>query len=227
MLTREGRDILAASKQRGWVTEPDAKKLFRLSGLPVPRFAVAADAEKILEKAKEIGYPLVAKVVSERILHKSDVGGVVVGVKNDLELRAVISRFSGFEGYGATLIEEMAGGAELIVGAKSDPQFGPVVLLGIGGTGVEVYQDIAIRMAPLLASDVPAMIRTLKGRSLLEGYRGAPAVNLSALSDLLVMFSKLVMDMATEIESIDLNPVMCTPETCVIADARIITKNQA
>jgi acyl-CoA synthetase (NDP forming) len=116
----------------------------------------------------------------------------------------------------------MAGGIELIVGAKIDDQFGPVILMGLGGTGVEIYQDVAIRMAPLVQPDVKSMIDSLKGRRLLDGYRGADAVDRTKLTRTLLNFSKLVMEIQDQIESIDLNPVLCSAQACVVADARII-----
>ena len=113
---------------------------------------------------------------------------------------------------------------ELIVGAKVDYQFGPVILLGIGGTGVEIYKDSTIRMAPLQERDVRSMVGKLKAHALLEGYRGADPVNLDDLTRLMLAFSSLVKELQDAIESVDLNPVKCSPEKCVIADARIILK---
>jgi len=118
----------------------------------------------------------------------------------------------------------MVSGTELIVGAKIDYQFGPVILLGMGGTGVEIYRDVTLRMAPLSPKDAESMIRCLKAHQLLEGYRGAKPVDLKGLERLLLVFSGLVMDLEEFIESIDLNPVMCSPAKCVIADARIMLK---
>ena len=119
-------------------------------------------------------------------------------------------------------VEPMARGVELIVGATMDRQFGPVVLLGIGGTMVEIYKDTVVRMAPLNADDVRAMVKCLKAKALLEGYRGKPAVSIDPLTDLLVRFSEMAMDLEGEIASIDLNPVMASAEGCIVADARMI-----
>jgi acyl-CoA synthetase (NDP forming) len=119
-------------------------------------------------------------------------------------------------------VEEMVSGTELIVGAKIDYQFGPVILLGIGGTGVEIYQDTTLRMAPLNQQDVDYMINGLKAGQLIKGYRGSEPVNLPALSSLIMTFSALVMEIEKSIESIDLNPVMCNAKRCVVADARIM-----
>jgi len=145
-----------------------------------------------------------------------------VGIESDEALKETYRRFSAVDGFKGVHVEEMVSGLELIVGAKIDYQFGPVVLLGIGGTGVEIYKDVTVRMAPLQEKDVTSMVKSLKARQLLEGYRGSEGVDLGDLTRLLIAFSDLVMGLANEIESIDLNPVKCTKEKCVVVDARII-----
>ncbi len=218
------RNILFASKDVGWVLEPQAKRLFSMAGLNVPRFTMSSTVEEAVRFAHKIGYPIVAKVVSPRIVHKSDCDGVAVGIDTDGELTKTFTRFSQIEGFVGVLVEEMMSGLELIVGAKIDYQFGPVILLGIGGTGVEIYRDITMRMAPLRERDVESMVKGLKASPLLEGYRGSEPINLSELTRLLITFSELVMDLEEFIESIDLNPVICSSTTCVVADARIMLK---
>jgi succinyl-CoA synthetase beta subunit len=224
MLTREVWDILSSSKATGWVLEPEAKRLFSFLGLDVPRFVWAKRVEEAIRFAEEIGYPVVGKVVSPKLVHKSDKNGVEVGIGSDKKLKEVFGRFSEFDGFAGMLVEEMVSGIELIVGAKVDDQFGPVVLLGIGGTGVEIYKDVALRMAPLAPMDVESMIRCLKAHSLLEGYRGSKPVNLEELKRLLKTFSDFAMDLENSFESIDLNPVICSPTRCVVADARIMLR---
>jgi carbamoylphosphate synthase large subunit len=224
MLTDQAQRILAASERRGWVLEPDAKEMMREAGLSVPISGFATTARDALRLAGDIGYPLVAKVVSSTVLHKSDVGGVILGIETELALQEAFSRLSRLDGFTGVLIEEMQRGLELIVGAKIDPQFGPVILLGIGGTGVEIYQDVAIRMAPLTQADVRSMVQSLTGRRLLEGYRGDVAIDMQALARTLITFSAWVVDMQDRIASVDLNPVMCTAAACVVADARIIMR---
>jgi succinyl-CoA synthetase beta subunit len=224
MLTALTKQIISDSKSRGWVLEPDAKRVMQEAGLAVPEFRFATSGEAALKSAGELGYPLVAKVVSPAVMHKTEVDGVAVGIGNDRDLQAVVSRFSAIEGFAGVHLEKMAHGVELIVGAKIDDQFGPVILMGLGGTGVEIYQDVAIRMAPLAQADVKSMIDSLKGRRLLDGYRGAEAVDRIKLTQMLLDFSKLVMALEDDIESIDLNPVLCSADACVVADARIILK---
>ena len=222
MLTMEIKDILSVSRELGWVLEPEAKRLCSLAGLTVPRFAWTKGEEDAVRFAHEIGYPVAAKVVSPQVLHKSDLGGVVVDIDSDEKLRDAFHRLSQITGFAGMLVEEMVSGIEMIAGAKIDYQFGPVILLGIGGTGVEIYRDISLRMAPLKAEDVAYMVRALKAHKLLEGYRGSEPINMSELTRTIIAFSDLVMDLEELIESIDLNPLLCTADRCVVADARIM-----
>jgi succinyl-CoA synthetase beta subunit len=224
MLTGEMKNILSASRNVGWVMEPEAKQIFSLAGLDVPRFRWAKDKGEITQFAEEIGYPLVAKVVSPKVIHKSDIKGVVVGVETQRELMEIYKRFSQVEAFAGMLIEERVSGIEVIVGAKMDYQFGPIILLGMGGTSAEIYRDVSLRMAPLNPIDIASMVKCLKAHELLEGYRGSDAIDLGQLVKTIQVFSALVMDLKGEIESIDLNPVMCSSTRCVVADARIMFK---
>jgi acetate---CoA ligase (ADP-forming) subunit beta len=226
MLTKEMKEIMDASAPAGWVLEPEAKRLFSLTGMDVPRFLWARTLKEGLLFADEVGYPVVAKVVSPRVIHKSEEGGVDARGADAESLARVFERFSRIEGFSGMLVEERVSGVEIIFGAKVDDQFGPVVLIGMGGTGVEIYRDVALRMAPLTKEDVDAMLGSLKGNRLLEGFRGAAGVSLEALTRSLLTFSGLVMDLEDRIESIDLNPVICSADRCVVADARIILKKK-
>ena len=225
MLRSEIAEILSASKGQGWVLEPEAKRIFSLTGLEVPKFIWTTDIEKALRFAKERGYPLAGKIVSPKILHNSDRNGVVLGIKGDRELAETFNRFSQIEGFAGILVEEMVSGLELIIGSKVDDQFGPVILLGIGGTGVEIYRDVSLRMAPLALKDAENMIHCLKAHQLLSGYRGSEPIHLSKLMEMLTIFSGLVMELEKWVDSIDLNPVICSSTRCVIADARIILRD--
>jgi acyl-CoA synthetase (NDP forming) len=224
MLKKEIRDILEKSKKWGWVLEPDAQKIFSLYGFKTPKYAVATKAAQAVSMARQIGYPVVAKIVSPDVVHKSDVQGVVVGIKDDETLIRTLARLSRIDGFVGMLIAEMAKGIELIVGAKNDFQFGPMILLGMGGVGVEIYKDVSLRMAPLKTRDADHMIQELAARKLLTGYRGSEPINLNALKKTIVTFSHLMMDMQDVVESVDLNPVMCTAKSCIVVDARIMLK---
>ena len=222
MLTEDMTRMIEASESRGWVLEPDAKRLLREAGLNVPRSVYTRDPEEAARFAEAVGFPVVAKVVSPNVLHKSDVGGVKTGIDSVAGLHAAMDRLAGLEGFEGVLVEETVQGVELIAGAKIDHQFGPVILFGIGGTSVEIYQDSVIRMAPLTERDVASMVKGLRARPLLEGYRGSAPVRMEALTQALLAFSGVVMDLSDRIESIDLNPLMASPEGCVVADARIL-----
>jgi len=217
-------EIITGAAANGWVLEPDALRLLQLCDIDIVRFQLATSSGEAAQFARSIGYPVVAKVVSPAIMHKSDAGGVAIGITSDEELEQHFERFRKMEGFVGMVVEEMvqATGPELIIGAKRDPQFGPVILLGIGGTGVEIYQDTTIRMAPLSRDDVGAMVKKLRAHKLIEGYRGGKAVNMEALTELLLNFSRLVMQLDTAFESIDLNPVLCTEQRCLAADVRIV-----
>ena len=222
MLNKEMKKILHDAKKAGWVMEPEAKHFLNLAGLPVPNYSRVFSLDAAVEAAQNMGYPIVAKVVSPQVLHKSEMGGVIVGIDSDAKLAEVFHRFSAIDSFAGMIIEEILTGMELIIGAKIDFQFGPIVVLGIGGTAVEIYQDTSIRMAPLTSRDVISMMKNLKAHRIIEGYRGSEPVNLKKLTEIVVTFSDLLMELEGVVESIDLNPVMCTSEKCIVADARIM-----
>jgi len=226
MLNNEMKKILHDAKEAGWVMEPEAKRFLNLAGLPVANHSRVFSLDAALESAQSMGYPIVAKVVSPQVLHKSEVGGVIVGIDSEATLAEVFQRFSTIDEFAGMIVEEILTGVELIIGAKIDFQFGPIVVLGIGGTAVEIYQDTSIRMAPLTPKDVLSMIKNLKAHPIIEGYRGSEPVNLKKLTEMVVTFSNLVMELENVIESIDLNPVMCTSQTCIVADARIMLASE-
>ena len=222
MLSPEIGGILAGNRAHGWVLEPDAKRILQLRGIAVPRHILAARLEDALRFASAAGYPVVAKVVSPEILHKSDVGGVRTNIGDEEALAAAFDRLQGLQGAQGVLVEEACAGVELIVGAKRDDQFGPVLLVGFGGVRAELYRDRALRLVPLGEGDAEDMIASLRGAPLLNGYRGSAPVDRAALVALLQRFSELVLDLGGEMTSADLNPVFCFPGGCVAADARIL-----
>ena len=222
VLKKEIQTILERSRPYGWVLEPDAKRIFKISGIPVPNFHRAQTADEAIAAATTIGYPVVAKLVSPGVIHKSEANGVAVGIRSDKEIQATFKRFAKHKAFAGMLVEEQGAGLELIVGGKIDAQFGPVVLLGIGGTSVEIYKDTALRMAPINANDVTSMINCLTAGQLLRGFRGEAAIDIDALIGLMTAFSGLLMKLADQITSIDLKPVFCSPKGCLVADARIM-----
>lgn len=222
MLSKISRTLIDQSKTIGWVLEPDAKAIMYDAGLDIPEFVLTPDIEEARAFFKKKGGPVVAKAVSQKILHKTEFNAVITHIDSDEMLKNSFESLLKLDGCRAVLVEEMINGVEIIVGGKNDYQFGPVVILGVGGTSVEIYNDTAIRMAPVKESDVGFMVESLKGKGLISGYRGQPGADLDELKRFMVTFSKLLMDLEEDLDSIDLNPVICTPERCIIADARII-----
>lgn len=222
MLNSEILEILSKSKSWGWVLEPDAKRILSLVGISVPPFILARNLEEALQFAEENGYPVVAKVVSPKVVHKTEVKGVALGIDNKIALAEAFHRYSSFDGAKGVLVEKPIKGLEMIIGAKIDFQFGPVILMGMGGTGVEIYQDASLRMAPITPEDAVSMLKGLKAHRLLDGYRGAEPINRDALTRMLMAFSDLIMALDEKITSIDLNPVFCSAQICVVGDARIM-----
>jgi acyl-CoA synthetase (NDP forming) len=227
MLTKEMGDLLQSAQTYGWVMEPFAKQFFLLAGMDVPKFTWAHNLAEAISFVRSTGYPVVMKIVSPQVVHKSDVGGVVVGITDDTGLANAYTTMSKISGFAGVIVEEMVKGIELIIGANNDEQFGPVILLGFGGTATEIYRDISLAMAPLCEADVDKMIQGLKAVTLLEGYRGSERANIEAIKMLVIRFSEFVIDLGETMESIDLNPVMCSAERCVIADARIMLSKSA
>lgn len=222
MLNIYAQEMIDKSKNIGWVLEPDAKKFFKSQGLDVPEGVLTASFETANQFRKQISGPVVIKAVSRQILHKTEHQAVVTGIESSSQLEKEMWRLLKLEGCDQVLVEQMIQGIEIIVGAKNDFQFGPVIVFGIGGTSVEIYKDTAIRMAPLNPGDVFSMVETLKAKDLIKGYRGSFGVNLEILTHLLVNFSYLIMELEENIASVDLNPIICTQDRCVIADARIV-----
>jgi len=222
MLDKTVKKIIEKSKPLGWILEPDAKAAMKLKGFDIPDSILTSsfkEADQFLTHSKG---PVVAKAVSKKILHKTEHQAVVTGIFSSDHLKNEMERLQKLVGCENILVEEMVQGIEIIIGAKNDFQFGPVIVFGIGGTSVEIYNDTAVRMAPLSPDDVLPMVNSLKAKEIISGYRGKTGVNMEALTHLLVNFSQFVMEHENDIESIDLNPVMCTKDQCVIVDARIM-----
>jgi succinyl-CoA synthetase beta subunit len=225
VLNEAEKNILERSVSQGWVLEPDSKRLLSSGGLTIPRGIMTSDSERAAAFLTENGGPVVMKVVSPKVVHKSEFRGVVTGITDEETLKKEFSRLHAIEGAVGVLIEETVPGIELILGAVNDFQFGPVVLLGFGGTGVEIYRDSTMRMAPIEKETARSMLQELKALPLLEGFRGAPPVDIEALIQTVAHFSEFEIALGDLFDSIDINPLMCGTEGCMVADARIILKS--
>ncbi|MCD6349056.1 MAG: acetate--CoA ligase family protein [Candidatus Korarchaeota archaeon] len=226
-------EIIAKAKEEGRnvLLEYEAKSLIAHYGIPVTKIHLAKSEEGAVEAAKEIGFPVVLKIVSPDVLHKSDVGGVKVNLKNEEEVRAayrsiienVKQRAPNARIMGILVQEFAPPGLELIIGLIRDPQFGPTVMFGLGGIFVEVYKDVAFRVAPLSEEDADSMIREIKAYRLLTGFRGMEPVDVGALKDALIKAGQVGLE-HEEIAEMDLNPVIAYPKGLKVVDARVILR---
>jgi acyl-CoA synthetase (NDP forming) len=219
----------AIKDKRKSLLETEAKVICREYGIPVTRFELAKSEEEAAAFAASIGYPVVLKIVSPDIIHKSDVGGVMVNLKNAKEVNNAyeqilnsVKKHDPEAQIVGILVQEMApASTEVIVGSISDPQFGPAVMFGLGGVFVEVLKDVTFRIAPISEGDALEMIEGVKAYPLLKGYRGSPAVDINAIVKILMDTSRLVMD-HQQIKELDLNPIMVYEKGAKTVDARII-----
>ena len=214
------------------ITEELAKQVLSEYGVIVPKYSLVKSAEEAEIEAGKVGFPLVAKIVSPEILHKTDVRGVKVGLKNQADVKDTFNdmygRLSKQYNVKGVLLEKMAaaGGVELIVGLQNDPQFGPVIMAGIGGIYTEVFKDVSFRVLPITNEDAISMIDDLKGNKILKGFRGMPPVNLNMLAEALVNIGKFGTEMAPYYESIDFNPIIFYGNEYVVVDAKILLREK-
>lgn len=219
---REGRD---------YVMEYEAKQMLRLWGVETTREKLCKTGEEAVEAASEIGYPVVLKIASPQIIHKTDAGGVRVGLSTSSEvenafkgiLESVRSKHPNARIDGV-LVQEMARGHELIIGCHSDPQFGPLLMFGLGGIFVEVLKDVSYRLPPLNEQTAREMVEEIKGYPILLGARGMEPVNMNALIETLIKISKFVYEFKEDLREMDLNPIFADKSRVVVADARIFLK---
>jgi acetyl-CoA synthetase (ADP-forming) len=214
---REGRKNL---------TEYESKKVLASYDFPITKEKLVGDEDEAIKTADEIGYPVVLKVVSPQIIHKSDVGGVKLDVKNPDELRRAYRELMGItrDLHGILVQEMVAEGNEVIMGMAHDPQFGPVLMFGLGGVFVEVLKDFSLRIPPLSRYDAEEMIKEIRAYPILEGARGRVASDLDSLIDCLLKLSDLAMDLGDIIDEMDVNPLFAKEDSALAADSLILLK---
>lgn len=225
-LLAEGRDVLSESR---------SKALLAAYEIPVTRPHAARTADEAVEAAGRLGYPVVVKIDSPQISHKTEVSGVVLDLPNDVAVREAFEQVTArarqmrpeAEIAGVTVQKMMSypNSFELILGTKKDPVFGPVIMVGMGGVAAEVFQDRALGLPPL--NDVLArrMLESLKSWPLLRGYRGRPGANIDRLIEIIMRFSYLVAE-CPEIKELDINPLLVTPQDVIALDARVVVDRQ-
>jgi len=214
------------------LTEMEAKNLLEKYGINFPKREIAKKRDEVASKAKRVGFPLVMKILSPDIIHKTDVGGVVLDIKREEEalkawdeIMSNVKKKAPKAKIDGVLLEEMvSGGYEVIIGGLRDPVFGPVVMFGgLGGIYVELFEDVSFRLAPIDEIEAEEMLKETKGYKILTGYRGMPKGDVEGLKKLLVTVSRIMAE-RDDILELDLNPVRVFPDRVVVLDAKIITR---
>jgi acetate---CoA ligase (ADP-forming) subunit beta len=219
----------ARSEGRTLLNEVEAKDALRDAGVPVTLTTLATSPEEAVAQAEKAGYPVVLKVVSPDISHKSDAGGVKLNLKAADEVRAAYAAIvesctqhvPGAKITGVAVQHMAPQGTEVIVGMTTDPQFGPVMMFGLGGIMVEVLKDVSFRLVPLTDRDAGQMIGEIKGKPVLDGVRGQPAADINALKSAILKVSEFVQA-HPEVQELDLNPMFAYADGAIAVDARIV-----
>jgi len=214
---------------RKFLLESEAKTVCRAYGIPVTDFRVAKNVAEAVKFAERIGYPVVLKIVSPDVIHKSDVGGVIINIRDAEDVQSAykqimnnVKKHKPNAKMVGMLVQEMAPqSTEVIVGATKDPQFGPTLMFGLGGIFVEILKDVTFRIAPVTEDEAREMITAVKAYPLLKGYRNMPPADIEAIVEILLNTSRLVME-HQEIKELDLNPIMVYEKGAKTVDARII-----
>jgi len=219
----------ARKENRAQLTEVESKELIKGAGIPVVEAKLARTKTEAVSLSKEMGFPVVLKIVSPDVIHKSDSGGVKLGLANAAQvgkayseiLSAIKRHYPKAKIQGISVQKMARPGVEVIIGMTKDAQFGPVLMFGLGGILVEVLKDVSFRIVPLAKRDAREMIKEIKGYPLLEGYRGQEPADIPFLEDLILKVSDFV-DKNPEIKELDLNPVFAYKNRAVAVDARVI-----
>ena len=217
-------------KEKTLLTEVEAKKLLQEAGIPVIETRLAKSAGEALSISEELGFPVAMKIVSPDVVHKTDIGGVVLNIVDAAQAKKaydqIISRVRmnlpevNIEGVSVQMMAPT--GVEIIIGMIKDPQFGPAVMFGLGGILVEVLRDVSFRLVPVMPEDAAEMVREIKGFALLEGYRGQTPVDIKRLEEIIVRVSAFI-EKNPNLEELDLNPLIAAGDNIVAVDARIVT----
>lgn len=216
-------------KSQNMLTEVESKGLLKKAGIPVIEAKLARSKKEAVAISKEMGFPVVLKISSADVVHKSDSGGVKLGLTNAAQVGKAYGQIisSVKQAYPEARIDGVSvqsmapPGVEVIVGMSKDAQFGPVLMFGLGGILVEVLKDVSFRIVPVTERDAREMIKEIKGYPILEGYRGQKPASIPALEKLIIKVSQFV-EKNPQIKELDLNPIFAYPDKAVAVDARII-----
>ncbi len=227
------KNTLNVCRSQDSLVIPDAqmKEILKGYGISVPKGKVFQKATDAVSYAKKLGYPVVIKAVSDKILHKTELKAIQTDICSDVELRTAFGsmqkRFEKKQGFAGILVEEqIESGIEIIVGLQYDPAFGPVIMVGLGGIFTDLFKDVVFRMLPVSKAEIKNMLCKLQAWPLLSGYRGDASVNIDALIDTIHRISKFGQDAAPYYDSVDFNPIIATPKACSVVDAKLIISDE-
>ncbi len=212
------RDIISGIKESGYISPDLVHQLLDCAGIPMVPELVSDEKEALVSFAEKVGYPVVAKVVGP--IHKSDVGGVTLGIRSAEHLRMEFDRMMSIQDAKAVMVQKMIKGTELFIGAKYESRFGHIVLCGLGGIFVEVLKDVSSGLAPLSYGEAYSMIKSLRGYKIIKGTRGQAGINEQKYAEIIVRLSTLLR-FATEIKEMDINPLLADENSVTAVDARI------
>jgi acyl-CoA synthetase (NDP forming) len=217
----KARSILGAGT--GALSEYDSKQLLATYGIPVTEERLCTSRKEAVKAAEAIGYPVVLKVSSEKILHKSDLGLVRVGVTSEKKVRAIYDELMEAKGADGVLVsEQIEPGVETVVGIAQDDLFGPTIMFGIGGVFLEVLKDVTFRVPPFDRAEATRMIEEVRGFPLLRGARGRRKADVRALVDVIMKVQRLAVDLHDEVAELDINPLVALPKRAVALDALVV-----
>ena len=215
--------------QTRFLTEIESKELLKKAGIPVIEAKLATTKKQAISMGKELGFPVVLKVISADVIHKSDSGGVRLGLGNSTQvgraysdiMSSVRQRHPQATIQGISVQPMAPPGIEVIIGMSTDPQFGPVIMFGLGGVLVEILKDVSFRIVPVTRRDAAEMVREIKGYPILAGFRGQKPASVPALEELIVKVSQFI-ESNPQIRELDLNPVFAYENKAVAVDARVV-----
>jgi acyl-CoA synthetase (NDP forming) len=215
--------------QTGFLTEIESKQLLKRAGIPVVEAKLAMTKKQAVSMSRELGFPVVLKVISADVIHKSDSGGVRLGLANSTQvgraysdiMSSVMQRHPQAKIQGISVQPMAPPGIEVIIGMSTDPQFGPVIMFGLGGVLVEILKDVSFRIVPVTTRDAGEMIREIKGYPVLAGFRGQKPASIPALEELIVKVSRFIEE-NPRVRELDLNPVFAYEDKAVAVDARVV-----
>jgi len=231
-----GQEVIgrARSEGRSLLTEVEAKEVVKEAGISIVDAKLAASREEAVSVSQQVGFPVVLKIASADVVHKSDAGGVKLGLETaeqvgqayDDIMAAISEAYPEAKIQGVSVQKMARPGVEVIVGMTKDAQFGPVLMFGLGGILVEILKDVSFRIVPLVKRDAAEMIREIKGYPLLEGYRGQEPVDVANLEELILKVSDFV-DKHPEIKELDLNPIFAYGDDAVAVDVRVVLEDES